>query len=368
MLNFKISEEQNLLINSLRKIIADHYKSDEHKTYLSTPLGFNKSLWNIFAENGFFAIHLPEQAGGFSGSLTDLALAMVEMGKGIIVEPVLSGPILCGTLIEKLGNKEQCNIWLPQIIDASKHLSLAHIEKESRFEIDKVDTRFRQNGRGSIISGRKIFALNSADVDAFIVSAVSTECDNPTADDIQFFIVPADSPGITRQSYRLMDGSITHDLKFADVVGEPMEGGFEQFEEAISIAKVAACAELVGIMERLFDDTLEYVKTRKQFGQPIGKFQVLQHRLADHFASLELCKSHLFRMCAQDTSSSDGRCQISGAKSFVSEQARKLAEDAVQMHGGMGTTDELIIGRGLKRTIVLSTLFGEPHIERSQYI
>ena len=367
MLNFIVSEEQNLLINSLRKIIADHYTSDEHSKHLNSAGGFNRELWSIFAENGFFAIHLPESVGGLSGSLTDMALAMVEMGKGVVIEPVLSGPIFCGALIDKLGSNDQRNQWLPNIIDASKHISLAHMEKQSRFQIDKVDARFRQNGRGSLITGNKIFAMSSAGADAFIVSAVPAGIEHATTEDIRFFLVPADADGIVQQTYRLMDGTITNDLKFIDVVGEPMDGNFAQFEDAIAIAKIAACSEMVGIMERLFDDTLEYVKTRKQFGQPIGKFQVLQHRLSDHFAALEMCKSHLFRMCTEDTSSLAGQQQIAGAKSFISEQARNLAEDSVQMHGGMGTTDELIIGRGLKRIIVLSTLFGEAHIERSQF-
>ena len=177
MLNFIVSEEQNLLINSLRKIIADHYTHDEHSKHLDSPDGFNRDLWSIFAENGFFAIHLPESVGGFSGSLTDMALAMLEMGKGVVVEPVLAGPILCGALIDKLGGDNHRNQWLPNIIDASKHISLAHIEKQSRFQIDKVDTRFRQNGRGSLISGNKIFAMSAATADAFIVSAIATECE-----------------------------------------------------------------------------------------------------------------------------------------------------------------------------------------------
>jgi len=368
MLNFDPTDEQALLSSSLNKIILDHYGNDAHAAHLKEDTGFSLKLWNTLSENGFFSLHLPEDVGGFSGSIKDIALVMTELGKSVAVEPVLVGPVLSGLLIDAIGSAEQRMSWLPQIMDGSKHVSLAHIEKKSRFRLDKVETQYTGSDGNITLSGKKIFALGSGTADVFIVSAIPDNASVGDGSDVQFFLVQASADGIAQQKYRLTDGSIASDLTLTNVPAEHLSGGcFEDFSNVISFFKVAVCAEMVGVLDRLFQDTLEYVKTRKQFGKPIGSFQVIQHRLSDHFASLELCKSHLFRMFDQDPTTPEGKSQIAGSKAFISQTAMELAEDAVQLHGGMGITDELIIGRGLKRIMVLSSLFGDAPTENKRF-
>ena len=215
------------------------------------------------------------------------------------------------------------------------------------------------------MTGQKIFILGASLTKHLIVSA-KPATSNAT-NGIRFFIVDLNQERLFPQKYRLTDGSVAMDLDLKDVKAELMPGTFDDFEGAAAKIKIAACAESIGIMERLFEDTLEYVKTREQFGRPLGKFQVIQHRLADKFTALELSRSHLQRMIDSDPTSASGRNQISGSRAFISKASSELAEKAVQLHGGMGITDELIIGRGLKRLLVLSTMFGDSAQELEQF-
>ena len=279
---------------------------------------------------------------------------------------MLVSPILAGSLLERVGTHTQKEEWIPKIISGQTHISLAHCETAARFDLDYVKTQFKQAYDSAKLTGEKTFVLGAATADAFIVTAVAKPS-AATSNDITFFLVNKDAAGLSSKQYRLIDGSIACELTFTDTPATPMEGTFDDLMSVISLTKIAACAEMVGLMELLLEDTLTHVKTREQFGRPLSKMQIIQHRLADAHISLELCRSHLLRMAASNETDANYTQMTSGSKAYISQAAVTLAEDAIQLHGGMGTTDELIIGHAMKRILLLSTLFGDADTEIARF-
>lgn len=323
------------------------------------------------AETGLFAIPFSEGHGGLGGGATDLICIMKPLGYCLAAEPLLAGPVLAGGLLDRMGTDAQIEAWAPKIIGGAAHIAFAHAEKAARFRLDFVETVYASADDQTMLTGRKTFVLAGGAADVFIVSSVAdSQVQNGDArgNQIRFFLVDANADGLTRRRYRLADGAVACEIDLRNVAAEPMAGGFEDFLAVAAQTKIAACAEMVGVMERLLDATTEYVKNRNQFGQPLGKFQVIQHRLADLYTSLELSRSHLYRMASAAIDDEAGRQAISGSKAFVADAAMKLAEEAVQLHGGMGVTDELFIGDGLKKIMVLSTLFGDAPTELARYL
>jgi alkylation response protein AidB-like acyl-CoA dehydrogenase len=369
-MDFNLSEEQTLLTDTVEKFAIDRYGDGQRARYLKTNTGFDAEGWRIMAEAGLFAVPFSEASGGLGARIGDLICMMKPLGKRLVAEPILGGPVLAGALMDRIGATDHVAFWAPKIIAGEAHLALAHAEKAARFRLDYVDTRFEESDGRTTLSGRKTFALAAAAADAFIVTAIEKDWSKDVssrAEAIRFFLVSAAVEGVTRRNYRLTDGSVACELDLTSVEATPMDGGFSDLEAVAAWAKIAACADMVGVMEMLFEATLDYVKVRKQFGQPIGKFQVIQHRLADLFTWLEFARSHLFRLASLDIDCDKDRRQIAGTKAFISETAIALAEEAVQLHGGMGVTDELPIGDGLKRIVFLSTLFGDASTEMARY-
>lgn len=362
---FDLSEQQVLINQAVERIAQNAYTGDEHRSYLETKVGYSPKVWRILGESGLFALSFSPRNNGIRDSIKDLTVFMQAIGKAVFVEPILSSPVIGGIMLDALGSAEQVENHAQNIISGHEQLALAHAEKDARFHLNYIQTKFKKKGDAYALSGKKIFVVGLSPAGKFIVSAKASTQDGQK--DIRFFLVDANSHGIFKQPYRLTDGSYACDLDLRDVPGEIMSGSYSDFISAISCVKVAACAESIGIMERLFDDTLEYVKTREQFGRPLGKFQVIQHRLADQYGALELSRSHLERMIASDPSSKEGQNQIAGSRAFISKAALDLSEEAVQLHGGMGITDELIIGRGLKRLLVLASLFGDSNYELNRF-
>jgi alkylation response protein AidB-like acyl-CoA dehydrogenase len=370
MLDFRKTEEQILIEQSIERMAQDFYDSGQHGKYVNSPSGFSDKVWSVLSDSGLFTLPISEASGGAGSDNRDLTVFMQALGKAVFVEPVLFGPVLGGKLLENLGSEKQIASNMGSIITGSSLTALAHLERDARFQLDYVETTFQEDQDSFKLTGKKVFVLAAAMAGKYIVSAIPTQLkgvDKKRRQNIRFFLVDAKADGIFRQDYRLADGSIACDLELRQVSAEAMPGSWEDFENTISKVKVAACAEMVGIMERLFEDTLEYVKTREQFGQALGKFQVIQHRLADQFATLELCRSHLHRISDANPADLSGQSQIAGSKAFISTSAVDLAEEAVQLHGGMGITDELVIGRGLKRIWVLASLFGNAAAERQSF-
>ena len=256
------------------------------------------------AETGILTVPFSESYGGLGGNVEDIICVMQPLGKAVAVEPMLTSPILAGSLLERIGTESQKENWIPKIIVGQSHIALAHSEPAARYDLEFVETTFSKTKNSTKLSGEKTFVLGAASADVFIVSAVSSTAGAVSAN-IEFFLVNKNASGLTNKSYRLIDGSIAYELSFNDTPAEPMNGTFDDLLSVISLTKIAACAEMVGLMERLLEDTLTYVKTREQFGRPLSKIQVIKHRLADAHVSLELCRSHLLRMAASNESDPD---------------------------------------------------------------
>ena len=319
------------------------------------------------AETGLLGALFSEKHNGLNGSAEDLICIMQPLGKAVAVEPMISNIVLAGDFLERAGTPAQKDHWIPKITAGQANLALAHSEAQARFDLGFVTTQSKKNSDGVTLSGQKTFVLGAGAADSFIVSAVAQGQSSDDKSSIEFYLIDKNTSGLTIQYYNLIDGSIACEIEMMNTPAEPMTGNFSDLLKTVALTKIAACAELVGLMERLFETTLEYVKTRKQFGRPLSAFQVIQHRLAEAYANLELSRSHLLRLAALDETDKNYSQMISGAKAFISRSALALAEEAVQLHGGMGITDELIIGHAMKRVILLATLFGDVDKELSRF-
>lgn len=359
-MNLSLSEEQLLLKNLVERFVEQNGKLDSRGH--SLPLRASADGWRQMADLGLLALPFPERDGGLGGGLVELTTVMEGLGRGLLGEPMLSGLLVAGSLLDHAGTEAQRNQWLPRIMSGQSHLALAHFEHEARFDLSHVRTTATRSADGIRLNGIKTFVIADEVVDAFILSGRENG-DAGDAEGIGFFIVPFDAVGLERRRYRLVDGSSAFELRLHDVSVPPsaaLARSFDAFSRVVETATLAASAEMLGIMNLLFDATLDYVRTRKQFGVPIGRFQALQHRMADLYVGLEQSRSMVQR--ASLTDRSDRRAwllAVKGAKAYVSEAAIKLGHEAIQLHGGMGTTDELVIGHGHKRLLLLSMLFGD---------
>ena len=366
-MNLNLSDEQRILTDMVARFTTDHYDIAKRAEYKNSEIGFSQKNWDLMADTGILAIPFSEEYGGLNGSSGDIISVMRPLGRAVAVEPFLACLTLAGDFLNKAGSQSQKQTWIPQIIEGKTCLALAHVEHQSRFDLGFVRTSYTMTANGPRLNGHKTFVMGAGTASAFIVSAIE---ENTNADDnnsIRFFIVDANAQNLRRRNYRLIDGSVACELELNDTAGEIMDGRFEDFLKSVSISKIAACAEMVGLMEVLFETTLEHVKTREQFGRPLAKFQVIQHRLADAYAHLEMSRSHLVNLAAITPSNPEYHKVISGSKAAISNFAIRIAEEAVQLHGGMGISDELIIGHALKRIKLLTILFGDADAEMRRY-
>lgn len=335
-MNFDLDENQNLFKATVERFAASADVPTRHKTR-KQPGGFNRERWCEMAALGLIGIAGSEADGGLAGSLIDCAIVAQALGKAQAVEPWLE----CGFLGVRL---LAGTAYAADVISGEAVAAFAFAEPGRRFALDAVSMQARAVGDGLILSGEKHFVLSGAVADLFIVTA-------RLGDVTALFVVPRDAKGVDAKPYPVADGSFATVLTLRDVrVDAPLSVGLTQ---AVNDVRVMASAEMVGIAQRLFDDTLDYVKTREQFGQPIGRFQVIQHRMVDGYAKVEQMQSALYRHLLKN-----GDAQ--GLKAFIGESALWVAHQAVQLHGGMGMSDELGIGHGLKRIMLLSKLFGDP--------
>jgi alkylation response protein AidB-like acyl-CoA dehydrogenase len=333
-MNFDLDDNQLLFRDTVERFCAP---IDVARRHIMRRMdgGCDRGRWRELAELGLVALALPEADGGLGGSLLDCAVVAQAMGRGLAVEPWTECAFLPARLLA--GSTHGA-----AIADGSALATLAFAEAQGRYTFDARAVTAK-DGR---ISGEKIFVLSAAMADLLIVSALE---DGAT----RLFVVAANADGIDIRPYPVVDGSLAGVVTFRNVTAQPV-GDFARLEAAIDETRLIAAAEIVGIAKRLFDDTLDYVKTREQFGQPIGRFQVIQHRLVDAYGKLEAIQSSLYRallLPGQDRAA---------AKAFIAENAQWIAEQAIQLHGGMGMTDELAIGHGVKRILLLSKLFGDP--------
>lgn len=359
-MDFDLSEEQRLLRDLIERYAGDRFDPVKRLAYLREERGFSAEGWRILAETGVLAFPFAEALGGLGGGAAELITVMEALGRGAVTEPVLPVLLLGGGAIAQAGTPAQRARLLPPLIAGEAFAALAHAEHQARFRTDHVATRAVPGDGGARLAGAKRMVLGGPFADDFVVSALDE------AGRIGLYLVARDAPGLSRRDYRMIDGSLASDLELAGVEAEPMEGDAETLDAVLADARLAICGELAGLMALMFDATLDYVKTRNQFGQPLGRFQAIQHRMADNYSRLELSRSQLYRAAAGPVG--DGReAALAAAKAFISANALALGEDAIQLHGGIGTTEELIVGQAFKRVLLLASLLGDGEWELRRY-
>jgi alkylation response protein AidB-like acyl-CoA dehydrogenase len=358
-MDFELNDDQLMLQDSLQKFASKDYTFDKRREYLAEPNGLSEVVWMQLAEQGILGIGLPEEHGGF-GSAVEVMVAMEQIGRSLMLEPFLSTVVLCGGLIRDHGTQDQQAKWLPKIIAGESRMALAHHEIGARYCLDYVQAQAQPSATGFVLSGKKTAVLDGAVAHQFIVSA---KIENEMA----LFIVDAATPGVHRIHYRTHDGRSAADVEFKQVKLDASallgssNTAFAALCAAIDQANAALCAEAVGAIDALNQATVEYSKSRKQFGLPIGKFQVLQHRMADMFIAGVQARSMSLLATAQarSTDRKQRGHAISSAKAYVAKTARQCGQSAVQLHGGMGMTDELAIGHYFKRLTLIAQTFGD---------
>jgi alkylation response protein AidB-like acyl-CoA dehydrogenase len=358
---FALSPEQSLLKDAVDAYIQGHAGIERRRLERAQPRGYSTESWRSLAEIGVLGVPFAAGEGGLGGGPRELITVMESLGRGLCIEPVLEEVVVAGGLLSRAGHAAQKEAWIPRLIGGEAHLALAHFERGARFELSDVRLQARPGSAGQVLlEGEKSMVPLAADADHWIVSAREGESGSA----IGFYLVTPAASGIERRDYRLIDGSSASVVRFRGVpTTGRLRGDFSDFAAAIDIGRLAAGAEMVGIMSTLFESTVEYLKTRQQFGRPLSSFQALQHRLADLYVRLEQSRSHLYRAaaCVHDNDSPES--SVAGMKSYISRAAIELGEECVHLHGGIGTTDELNIGHGYKRLVLLANLFGDANSE-----
>ena len=373
-MDFSLSDEQSMLKDSIERFVQNDYDFDTRRKVMQADEGFSRDNWKQFAELGWLAVPFAEDDGGFGGGPIEMMLVLEQIGRGLVVEPYLPSVVLAGGLLKHAGSEAQKASHLAGIIDGSKLGAFGFAEPQGRFNLADLTTTAKKDGDGYTLSGHKAVVLGGPSADFFIVSA-RTSGDQRDADGISLFIVEADASGVTRRDYPTVDGLRACELMLdgvkvgADaVVGEIDKAG-PVIERVIDEATLAVGCEAVGGMEVLYKATVEYSKQRVQFGQPIGKFQVLQHRMVDMFMEYEQSKSLMYMaaMRLEEGYDTEAKKAVSAFKVQVGKSARFVGQQAVQLHGGMGMTEELAVGHYFKRLTMIDTLFGNVDFHLKRY-
>jgi len=365
-MQFEFNDDQLALQDSVRRFFTERYDFETRRGCLAEPAGSSDEIWQAFAEQGFLSIGLPEAHGGIGGA-TELMLTMEEIGRALVLEPYLSTVALCAPLVADHGTEAQQADLLPRVAAGSLKLALAHGEAEARYA-STVHTEARREGESYVLNGAKTTVLDGAVADLLLVSA---QMKDGAGKLLAVFRVDPNAPGVRLVRYRTQDGRSAADVFFKDVnlpasqmlgVGDATAA----LERAVQRGIAALCAEAVGAMEATNATTIEYTKSRKQFGQPIGRFQALQHRMADMFVQATQARSMSIlatgRCAAHAAEPGDSalrRRDVSMAKCYVGKAARFVGQQAVQLHGGMGMADELAVSHYFKRLTMIDMTFGD---------
>ena len=372
-MDFNFNEEQTLIQGQVAQFIQRDYEWEKRQNLVSSELGFSEDNWKTFAELGWLGISLSEESGGFGGTALESMIIMEEFGKGLVVEPFLETIILCSSLIDSCGTEDQKSEILDQVIAGDMHLALGFTEPQSRFNLADVTTEAKLKDGSYIVNGFKSVVMNGPNASKFIIST-RTAGKQTDKDGITLLVVDANQDGVSLRNYPTVDGRRASELTLENVtvpsnylLGSE-DQGFQLLEDAIDNATLGICAEAVGAMEVLYKTTVEYTKTREQFGQPIGKFQVLQHRMVDMFMEYEQSKSLLYMATIKNVEGSqDAKKSISGLKYQVGKAAKFIGQQSVQLHGGMGVTDELNVGHFFKRLTTIISIFGNTDYHLKRY-
>ena len=373
-MNFDFTEEQQMVRDSIARFVQDDYDWDTRKAIVASEKGLSPDNWKLFAELGWLSIPFAEEHGGFGGNIVDLSVVMEELGKGLVVEPYFPTVVLFGGLIARAGNDAQRAEWLPRVIGGDVLGGFAYVERQSRFALHDCLTTATSSGDGFVLNGEKVVVFNGEQADHLVVLA-RTSGEQSDRTGLSLFIVEASAAGIDKMNYPMMDGQRVANVTFKDValpadalLGE--EGQALALVEAlVDEAIIALTSEAVGIMGVLNTKTLEYAKTREQFGVAIGSYQALQHRMVDTMMAYEQCKSLLFKaLCEYKQDPAMAAETIHALKVLIDRNAKHVFGEAIQIHGGMGMTDELDIGHYAKRLMMINTTFGDANFHRNRFV
>jgi alkylation response protein AidB-like acyl-CoA dehydrogenase len=354
-MNFDYNEEQQLLADSVRRFLGKDYDFESRKKIVHSAEGWSPKIWATLAEMGVLGLPFSPDFGGFGGGAVDLMGVMEAAGDALLVEPYLA-TVLAGRLVARAGGEAQKKAVLPQVVEGKLRLAFAHSEKGARYNLGKVDAAAKKAGAGWEVTGEKVVVLGAPSAEKLVVSA-------KTDKGLSLFMV--ERSDVEVRPYATLDeqraGDIVLESSKAEMLGA--EGGaLPHIEEAVDFATALVCAEAVGAMKFACDTTLEYLKTRKQFGVPIGTFQALQHRMVDMYVAHEQARSMACLACSKADSAGDAADRaraVSAAKIKIADNARHISQESVQLHGGMGMTEELKVSHSFRRLTVIAQQFGD---------
>jgi alkylation response protein AidB-like acyl-CoA dehydrogenase len=362
-MDFKLTDEQQQLRDTLVRFVQKDYGFEQRKAILKSPEGISRAAWKQFAEMGLTALGLPEAHGGIAGNAVDTMVVMEVFGRGLVVEPYLATVVLGAGLVAELGSDAQQSAILPKVAEGAILLALAHDEPNTRYELNHVAATAKKQGDGYVLNGSKTVVLHGAQADTLLVSARTSGAERDDKG-ISLFLVDRKGAGVAVRDYPTHDGQRAADVTLKNARGELLgrEGqALPAIEHARARGIAALCAEALGNMAALVELTLSYIKTRKQFGVPIGSFQALQHRMADMLMSMEQARSMTYLAASKADSKdvADRRRAISAAKALIGQAGRFVGQQAVQLHGGIGVTDEASVSHYFKRVTLINATFGD---------
>jgi alkylation response protein AidB-like acyl-CoA dehydrogenase len=372
--DFNYSNEQIALRETLQRFISRDYDFERRREFSRSALGYSAQAWSQFAELGFLSLPFPEEFGGLGGNSVDIMLVMEMAGRGLLLEPYLSSVVMGGGLIRDAGSESLKRHMLPRIAAGEVKLALACHEAGARYDLAQVQCAAVRSGSAWRLSGEKTVVLDAPSADYFLVTARSGP-DSGDGRGIGVFLVAREAPGVNLLAYPTQSGGRAGDVRLQNVEIGPdaligaAESGLAIVERAVDQGIAALCAEAVGIIAALNEATLNYLKTRKQFGVPIGKFQALQHRMADMLIAAEQARSMaIFAAVYADSGDArERRRAVSGAKAYIGQAARLVGQQAVQMHGAMGVVDDLIVSHYFKRLTMIDLTLGDTDFHLARF-
>jgi len=365
-MDFDLSDEQRLLKDTVTRLMADRYAFDQRKQYLRTPEGYSTAVWSQYADLGLLGLPFGEEYGGFGGGAQEIMLIMQAFGHALVLEPYFATVVLAGTALQQAGSGSQKSAVLPAIAEGRMKLAFAHSERQARYDLADVITTAKRSGNGWVLDGAKSVVIHGDSADKLVVSA-RTSGERHDEDGVTLFLLDVNAPGVARRGYATRDELRAADIALGnvqvgdhDVLGE-VGKGLTVVQRVVETGIAATAAESVGAMEAMHSMTLEYSKTREQFGKPIGSYQVVQHRLADMFMTMEQGRSMamLATMMVDHTDDAERAHRMAMAKVGVGQAGRYVSQSAIQMHGGIGMTEEYAVGHYFRRCMVIERLFGD---------
>ena len=373
-MNFDYTEEQQMVRDSIARFVQDDYDWDTRRAIVDGAEGMSRDNWQTFAELGWLSSPFAEAGGGFGGSVIDLSVVMEELGKGLVVEPFFPTVVLFGGLVSRAGDEAQRTSILESVIGGETLGAFAYVERQSRYALNDCKTSATSSGDGYTLNGEKVVVFNGENADKLVVLA-RTSGEQFDEHGLSLFLVDANAQGVSKVLYPMMDAQRVANITFdnvqlgADALLGDAGSALEVVNEVIRDALLALASEAVGIMATLNAKTLEYTKTREQFGVAIGSFQALQHRMVDTMMAFEQSKSLLFKaLCEYEIDPASADTTIHALKVLIDRNSKLVYGEAIQMHGGMGITDELDIGHYAKRLMMINATLGDGSFHRSKFI